>query len=128
MYRNRLDEIIKEKNITYKKLAEKSGVSSDTINRIIRPENPEKDSPRVNTLQDLCNALGVELWEIFYLGDRSLVSLQSEINDLKADRDRLVAENAIQKAKIDEQKEKINDLKDEIIALHNYYIKQRGAE
>ena len=124
MYRNRLDEIIKEKNITYKNLAEESGVSIDTINRIIRPENPEKDSPRVNTLQDLCDALGVELWEIFYLGDRSLVSLQAEINDLKAERDRLVAENAIQKAKIDgqeskidEQRKKIDDLKDDIISL-----------
>ena len=54
MYRNRLEELRKERNITNKKWAEESGVSIDTINRIIRPENPEKDSPRVNTLEDLC--------------------------------------------------------------------------
>ena len=65
MYRNRLEELRIEKNITHKKWAEMSGVSIDTINRITHPENAEKDSPRVNTLEDLCKALGVELWEIF---------------------------------------------------------------
>ena len=67
MYRDRLEELRKEKNITNKKWSEESGVSIDTINRIIHPENPGKDSPRVNTLEDLCKPLGVEVWEIFYL-------------------------------------------------------------
>ena len=125
MYRDRLEELRKEKNITNKKWSEESGVSIDTINRIIHPENPGKDSPRVNTLEDLCKPLGVEVWEIFYLGDKSLVSLQAEINTLKAERDALVAENAVQKDKIESLKVKVDALKDEIISTHSYYIKQK---
>ena len=71
MYRDKLEEIRKAKGISNKRWSEESGVSLDTIGRIIRPENPEKDSPRVSTLEDLCEVLGVELWEIFYVGDRS---------------------------------------------------------
>jgi transcriptional regulator with XRE-family HTH domain len=123
MYRDRLEELRKEKGISNKKWSEDSGVSIDTINRIIHPEHPEKDSPRVNTLEDLCKPLGVELWEIFYLGDRSLVSLQAEINTIKAERDALLAENAIAKDKIDTLLNKVDTLKDEIIAIHKHYIK-----
>ena len=124
MYRDRLDEIRKEKGISNKKWSEESGVSIDTISRIIHPENPEKDSPRVNTLEDLWKALGVELWEIFYMGDRSFVSLQAEIAALKAERDALVAENGALKDKVDTLRDKVESLKDEIISLHNYYIKR----
>lgn len=95
MYRDRLEELRKEKGISNKKWSEDSGVSIDTIGRIIRPENPEKDSPRVNTIEDLCKVLGVEVWEIFYSGDRSFVNLQAENLSLKAERDDLIAQIAI---------------------------------
>ena len=123
MYRCRLEELRKEKGLSYKKWSEESEVSVDTIDRIIHPENPKKDSPRVNTLEDLCKVLGVELWEIFYLGDRSFVALQAEIATLKSERDALVAENAVLKEKIDTLKDKVDALKDDIIATHNYYNK-----
>lgn len=128
MYRDRLEEIRKEKGISYKKWSEESGVSCDTIDRIIKPENPEKDSPRVNTIERLCEPLGVEIWEIFYMGDKSLVSLQAEINSLKSERDALVAENAVQKATIDALKDKVDTLKDELIATHSYYIKLKPKD
>ena len=125
MYRDRLNELRKEKNITSKKWSEESGVSIDTISRIIHPEHPEKDSPRVNTLEDLCKPLGVELWEIFYLGDKSFISLQAEINALKAERDALLADNAVLRDKIENLRDKVDTLKDEIIATHKLYIKQK---
>lgn len=128
MYRERLEELRKEKNITNKKWSELSGVSIDTIARIIHPENPEKDSPRVNTLEDLCKPLGVELWEIFYIGDRSFVSLQAELLALKAERDALLEENGALKSKVDDLRNKVDDLKDEIIDTHKYYIKQKTSE
>jgi transcriptional regulator with XRE-family HTH domain len=121
MYRDRLEELRKEKGLSNKKWAEESGVSIDTITRIIHPENPDKDSPRVNTLQDLCNALGVELWEIFYIGSTSLVALQAEITMLKSERDFLLTDNAVLKDKIDSLKDKIDSLKDDIIDTHKYY-------
>ena len=122
MYRDRLIEIKKEKNISTKTWSEQSGVSIDTIARITHPENPDKDSPRVNTLEDLCRPLGVELWEIFYMGDKSLVSLQAEIASLKAERDALIAENGALKNKVDSLHEDVNALKNEIIYVHHYYI------
>ena len=123
MYRDRLLEIKKERGITTKTWSEASGVSIDTIKRILNPEHHEKDSPRVNTLEDLCKPLGVERWEIFYLGDRSFVSLQAEIGNLKAERDSSLSENAILKAKVEAMRDKIDELKDEIIAIHKHYIK-----
>lgn len=124
MYRCRLEELRKEKGLSNKKWSEESGVSIDTITRIIHPENPDKDSPRINTLEDLCKPLCVELWEIFYLGDRSFVSLQSEIATLKTAHDDLVAENAILREKVETLREKNEALKDQIIDVHNYYIKK----
>ena len=123
MYRERLEELRKEKHLTYKTWSEESEVSVDTITRIIHPEHPEKDSPRVNTLEDLCKPLGVELWEVFYMGDKSLVALQAEIASLKTERDALVADNAILKDKLDFLKDKVDSLKDELLDTHRYYNK-----
>lgn len=127
MYRDKLEEIRKEKNISYKEWSEMSDVSVDTIKRIIKPENPSKDSPKVNTLEDLCKPLGVEVWEIFYLGDRSFVSLQAEIAVLKSERDALVAENAVLKDKVESLRDKVDSLKDDLIDTHNYYNKRRSG-
>ena len=121
MYRDRLEELRKEKGMSHKKWSDESGVSIDTINRITHPERPDKDSPRVNTLEDLCRALGVELWEIFYIGDKSLVSLQAEINSLKSERDNLIAENSVLKNKVETLRDKVDSLTDAIISIHNYY-------
>ena len=128
MYRDKLEELRKEKGISHKRWSEESEVSVDTITRIIHPENPEKDSPRVNTLEDLCEVLGVELWEIFYSGDRSFVNLQAENLALKTERDALIAEIAILNAKVEMLREKNETLKDTIIDTHNYYmkLKQKG--
>lgn len=128
MYRDRLDEIRKEKGFSNKKWSEESGVSIDTIARVVHPENPEKDSPRVNTLEDLCKPLEVELWEIFYIGDKSFVSLQAELISLKAERDALLIENGALKDKVDTLRDKVDALKDEIIATLTYYIKQKSNE
>lgn len=125
MYRDRLEELRKEKNITTKKWSEESGVSIDTITRILHPENPEKDSPRVSTLEELCKVLGVELWEIFYTGDKSFVYLQTALASIKAERDALLIENGALKDKVDTLRDKVDDLKDEVIFVHNHYIKQK---
>lgn len=115
MYRCRLEELRKEKGYSYKRWSEESGVSVDTLDRIVHPENPDKDSPRVNTLEDAVKPFGVELWEIFYIGDKSFVSLQAEIALLKAERDALIAENAILKNKNESLRDTVDTLKDKLI-------------
>lgn len=128
MYREKLDEVRREKRITHKKWSEESGVSIDTISRIIHPDNPDKDSPKVNTLEELCKPLGIELWEIFYMGDKSLVSLQAEVSTLRSERDNLLIENGALKDKVETLRDKVDMLKDEIIALHNYYNKLKSDD
>ena len=117
MYRDRIEEIRKEKGLSNKQLSELSGVSLDTLSRISRPENPDKDSPRINTLQDICNVLGIELWELFYTGSTSLGALQAKIASLEAERDSLIAEVAVQKEKNEQSAIKIDELKDKLIEV-----------
>ena len=126
MYRDRLEEIRKEKGISNKKWSEESGVSIDTISRIVHPENPDKDSPRVNTLEDLCEALGVELWEIFYMEDHSFVSLQAKLATLEAERDALLAENAVLKDRVNSLEDKIDTLKDDLIDVLKHKLKSNN--
>lgn len=121
MYRDRLEELRKEKGISNKKWAEESGVSVDTIDRIIHPENPEKDSPRVNTLEKLCEVLGIELWELFYTGEKSLVILNAEINALKTEHDALLEENGSLKKEAETLRSRVDSLTDVII---DYFKKQ----
>lgn len=127
MYRERLDEIRKEKGVSCKKWSEVSGVSIDTITRILHPENPQKDSPKITTLEALCVPLGIELWELFFNGDASFVHMQAELTALREEREALVADIAILKATTEAQHIQIDTLKDQIIETHNYYIKQKSG-
>jgi transcriptional regulator with XRE-family HTH domain len=122
MYRDKLDEIRKEKGFSNKRWAEESGVSIDTLDRIVHPENPEKDSPRVNTLERVCQPLGVELWELFFVGDRSFVAAQAELAAIRAERDALAAENAVLKNEVSTLSIKVDTLKDELIDAQRCYI------
>ena len=117
MYRERLEELRKEKGFSYKKWSEESGVSVDTLGRIVRPENPDKDSPHVNTLEQAIKPFGVELWELFYMGSTSLVSLQNEINTLRTERDALLVENGVLKNRVDTLTTKVDTLKDQMIEV-----------
>ena len=116
MYRERLAELKKAKGISTKEWSEQSGVHVDTINAIIHPDNPDKNSPRINTLEDLCKPLGVELWELFFTGTTSLAKMQAEINQLKSDRDTLIAEKAVLEAENARMHCKLDCLKDQLIS------------
>ena len=128
MWRDRMAEIKKEKGISTKEWSERSNVSVDTINRVMNSKKVKTESPRLDTIEDMCKGLGVEVWEIFYVGDRSFVSIQAENASLKAERDQLIADNAVQREKNDEYREKVDTLKDEIISVHKYYMSIKRGE
>lgn len=115
MYRDKLVEFKKEKGISTKEWAEASGVHADTITHIVHPDNPDKDSARVSTLEALCKPLGKELWELFYTGNTSLVNLQAEINILQAERDSLIADKAVLEAENARLRCKLDHIKDQMI-------------
>ena len=123
MWRDKLIEIKNEKGISSKMISEKTGLSVETIHRLLSPNHAKTDAPRIDTIADVCNALGVEMWEVFYLGDKSFVDLQVELTTMKAERDSLLAENGALKEKVNTLKDKVDTLKDEIIATHKYYNK-----
>lgn len=128
MYRKRLEEIRKEKGLSHKRWSDESGVSVDTIERVIHPENPQKDSPRINTVNELCKPLSIELWELFYTGDKSLVALNEEIANLKAERDALIAENAILNDNVKTLTAKVDSLRDDLVDICKNYMKERSPE
>jgi hypothetical protein len=59
----------------------------------------------------------VELWEIFYMGSTSLVSLQNEINTLRTERDALLVENGALKDKVETLTARMDVLKDQMIEV-----------
>ena len=128
MYRKRLEELRKEKGLSHKRWSDESGVSVDTLERIVAPETPEKDSPRVNTLEKVVKPLGIELWELFYTGDKSLVALNEEIANLKNERDALIAENAVLNDKVKTLTAKVDSLRDDLVDICKNYIKDRSPE
>lgn len=104
-------------------LADASGISQDTVSRMFNTSVTIKEGPGIETIIAVCNALGVEVWEIFYTGDKSFVGLQAEYTTLKDERDFLVAENAVLKSENERLHTKVDILKDEIIDTHKSYHK-----
>ena len=120
MYRDKIRELMMEKGISNKQMAMESGVSTDTLSRIMYPDNPEKDSPHVSTLERICKSLGVELWELFYIGEKSLVGLQAELTAVRAERDELIAEKAKLAERTAQQQERIDGLIDNMLLIINH--------
>lgn len=59
---NRLKELCQEKNISYRELGEKIGMSGT---RIVRIANGMTSNPGVYTMIQICDGLGVSLDEFF---------------------------------------------------------------
>jgi FtsZ-binding cell division protein ZapB/lambda repressor-like predicted transcriptional regulator len=123
MWRDKLIEARKTKaaTISNKALSDMSNVSSDTLSRLFNPNIPIKEGPGIETIIAVCNAIGIEAWEIFYTGDKSFVGLQAEYTTLKDERDSLVAEKAVLQSENERLRTKVDALKDEIINTHNNY-------
>ena len=119
---NNINAIRKEKGITIKMIAERADQALETIQRIL---DGTTENPRLDTMKRIADALEVELWELFFTGERSFVTMQIELISLRTERDALVADNAILKTKVENLREKNEALKDQIIDTHNYYIKQK---
>ena len=121
MYSEKLERLRRAKGLTHRQWSDASGVSLDTISLIIHPDHSGKYSPKVNTLEDLCKPLDVALWEVFYVGDHDLPAMASELAALRAERDVLRSDNATLLATAQALKEKIDQLKDELIDTHRHY-------
>lgn len=131
MWLQNLKELKKMTGMSTKQIAEKTKLPERTVCRIL---SGETDHPYVDTLHIIVTALGYSLNDIFadtnaVVATESIVEVKETAEVAEAERDLIIAENAMLKdkvaaltAEIDILKVKLNH-KDEIIALHNYYNK-----
>lgn len=136
MWLDNLKELKKEKGMSAKQIAEATNLPERTVSRIF---SGDTDNPYVDTLHRIVTVLGGSLDGI--LADTKVVVGGSDLITLQADVDRLNGELAIASAEVAMLKDKVavltaeNDIlrlklehKEEIIALHNYYIKLRSND
>ena len=137
MWLDNLKELKKEKGVTNKWIAEETNLPERTVTRIFAGDT---DNPYVDTLHRIVSVLDGSLDSILadtkvVVGGADLITLQREKDALTAEVERLTAELALVTAENAVRKDKVttltaeNDIlrlklehKEEIIALHNYYI------
>lgn len=131
MWLDNLKELKKSKGMTSKQIAEQTKLPERTVNRILTGET---DHPRVDTLHLIVTALGGSLNDIFadtnvVVATETLVEVKENAEVIEAERDLVLAELEMLRAKTAAQEAEIQLLrerlqhKEEIIALHNYYNK-----
>ena len=136
MWLDNLKELKKAKGMTSKQIAELSHLPERTVNRIF---SGDTDNPYVDTLHRIVTALDGNLNDIFadtkvVVATESLVEIKENANVVEAERDLITAENAILKDKVATLTAELDMVKmqlkhkEEIIALHNYYIKLKSSE
>lgn len=131
MWLDNIKELKKKTGMSVKQIAEGTNLPERTVTRIF---SGDTNNPYVDTLHRIVTFLGGSLDDILadtkvVVGDESLATLQENVDTVTAERDLIVAENAILKEKVTALTSE-NELlkmqlmhKDEIIALHNYYNK-----
>ncbi len=143
MWLDNLKELKTAKGMTVKQIAERTNLPERTVSRIF---SGETDNPYVDTLHRIVTVLDSSLDGIFadtkvVVGGANLATLQAEVERLSSENDRLngelalaSAENAVLNSKITALTAE-NDIlrlklehKEELLALHNYYIKMKASE
>ena len=126
-----LREMKNASNLSTKQIIEKTNLPERTVTRIF---SGETDHPRIDTIYIIVKALGGTLNDIFadtniVVASESLVEIKENVDIVTAERDLIVAENAMLKDKVTALTTE-NELlkmqimhKEELLALHNYYNK-----
>ncbi len=131
MYRDRINEQKKILKISNKTISERSKLNlpEETISRFL--SNKSHDA-RVSTMLDVCEAVELQPYELFMDAITAVqfkLFLETRLSDIDnaAELEMLRLKTASQEAEIALLKEKIL-LKDEIIAVHNHYIKLNSTD
>ena len=134
MWLDNLKELKKAKGMTSKQIADATKIPESTIKRIFSGDTTD---PYVTTIHRIVIALGGSLDHILadtnaVLSTESLVAVKENANVVEAERDLIIAENAILNDKVaalsaeNEMLKMQLKHKEEIIALHNYYNKLKS--
>ena len=131
MWLDTLKELKKAKGLSSKQISAMTNLPERTVVRIFSGETP---NPYVDTLHRIAAVLGTTIDEI--LGDSKAVVGTQDLATLQDDVNRLTGENGFLQTELAILRDKLGTLeaenamlrlklehKEEIIALHNYYIK-----
>ena len=134
MWLDNLKDLKKKTGMSTKQIAERTNLPERTVARIFSGDTPH---PYVDTLYRIVCLLGGSLDDILadtnaVVGSENWAELSDTVESLKAERDLIAAEAAVLRDKVAALTAE-NDIlrlklehKEEIIAIHNYYIKQRS--
>ena len=129
MWLDNLRELKKKSGMTNKQIADKTNLPERTVNRIF---SGETDHPYADTLDLIVKALDYDLGDIFadtkvVVATDDLVEIKECVDVVEAERDLILVENEMLKAKNaaltteNELLKKEIQHKDELLAVHNYY-------
>ena len=136
MWLERIKEAKEARGITTKDMADRMRLPKETITRIL---NGKTNNPYITTVLAMGEAVGLTEWEIFsetglVIGTANLQELQEELNEAKAQLDLLriacsveETKNAALTAEVELLKRELQH-KEELLAVHNYYIKHGKTE
>ena len=136
MWLENLKELKKAKGLTTKQIADATKIPESTLKRIF---SGETDDPYVSTVHRIVVALGGSLDQILadtnaVLSTQSFIEVKESADVAEAERDLLLAELEMLRAKTAAQETEIILLKErlqhkeELLAVHNYYIKLKNVE
>jgi transcriptional regulator with XRE-family HTH domain len=131
MWREKIIETRKANNITIKMMSERtaSHIPEETITRILKGKT---EFPRIDTVLELGQAVGLSPWQLFeettsVLGDKNVAIQQDEIERLTAEIEVLKAKNDILETKVSASTAEIALLQrelqhtEQLLALHDLY-------
>ena len=136
MWLERIKQAKAARGITTKEMADHMRLPKETITRIL---NGKTKNPYITTVLQMGEAVGLSEWEIFtetgtVIGSASLKELQDELDDTKAQLELVriacdvkETENAALLAEISLLKMELQH-KEELLAVHNYYIRHGKTE
>lgn len=136
MWLENLKELKKNKGMTIKQIADATKIPESTIKRIFAGDT---DDPYVSTIHRIVTVLGGSLDHILadtnaILSTESIVEVKETAEVAEAERDLVLAELEILRAKTTAQeaeilllKEKLQH-KDELLAVYNYFTKIKPLE
>ena len=136
MWLENLKELKKAKGMTTKQIADATKIPESTIKRIFAGET---DNPYVDTVRRIAIALDSSLDEIFaetkvIVATETLAEVKENTEVVEAERDLVLAELEMLRAKTNAQDTEILLLKeqlkhkDEILALINYFAKIKPVD
>ncbi len=134
MWLDTLKELKKAKGLSAKQIAEMTNLPERTVARVFSGDTP---NPYADTLYRIVSVLGGSLDDILadskaVVGSKTLATIQNELDQATAELMLIKAENTVlnDKAKALETENELLKLKlahkEELLALHNYYIKREG--